>query len=149
MTIRYSVQLLAPATLAIIMATARISAQNDSRNEVRFQEAMQKAQVEGDLTAAIKIYQTIASDKSNRSLAARALMQLGQCYEKQGSTEARKAYQRVLREFADQARPAEEARTRLAKLNTSSTQTEVVARKLTQSLGTPALRTVSRDGRYS
>ena len=43
-------------------------------------------------------------------MAARALVQLGQCYEKLGSTEAESAYRRVLREYADQDDPVLQAR---------------------------------------
>jgi len=73
--------------------------------------------VDGDLKAAIALYeQAVAAAGSNRLVAARALVQMGQCYEKLGSAEAQKAYQRVVRDFADQAEPLELARTRLAAL---------------------------------
>jgi Tol biopolymer transport system component len=149
MTILYRIQPLAHVALAGIMVLAPVAAQTASENEIRFREAIHKEQVEGDLTGAMKTYQTLASAKGNRSLAAKALVQLGRCYEKQGNIEARKLYERVLREFADQARAAEDARMRLAKMNASRPPTEVTARRLTELLPVFGPRTVTRDGRYT
>jgi Tol biopolymer transport system component len=147
MTMRNTIPLLSHIALAIMAAAA--TAQTAAQNEVRLREAMHKEQVEGDLPTAIRIYQSIASDKGDRSLAAKALVQLGRCYEKQGNTEARKAYERVLREFADQGPAASEARTRLARMKPPARRTEMAARRLTQPMGAYPLRTVTRDGRYT
>ena len=70
------------------MMVAPLPAQIVSQNEIRFREARHKEQVEGDLNGAIKLYQSIASAQGDRSLAAKALVQLGRCYEKQGNAEA-------------------------------------------------------------
>jgi Tol biopolymer transport system component len=87
-----------------------------------FQQALVKEQAAGDLNGAIAIYQRIVRDfTSDRALAAKALVQLGQCYEKLGSTEARKAYQRVVTDYADQADQLTLARARLAALAAAST----------------------------
>jgi len=149
MTIRRALQLLSHTAAVLLVAAAPAVAQTVSQNEIRFREARHKEQVEGDLGAAIKLYQRIASVKSERSLAARALVQLGRCYEKQGNAEARKAYERVLREFGDQSAEANEARMRLAKINPAGPRTGVAARKLSPPLRAYPLRTVTRDGRYT
>ncbi len=82
-----------------------------------FQQALVKERAEGNLDEAIKLYQRIVREyASDRTLAAKALIELGQCYEKLGNTEARKAYERVLRDYADQEEMATQARTRLAAL---------------------------------
>ena len=47
-------------------------------------------------------------------MAAKALLRLGECYEKQGDAEARKAYERLVKEFADQKDQARDAQVRLA-----------------------------------
>lgn len=87
-----------------------------------FQQALVKEQAAGDLNAAIVIYQRIVRDfASDRALVAKALVQLGQCYEKLGSTEARKAYQRVVTEYADQPDQLTLARARLAAIAAAST----------------------------
>src|SRR5215468_5504482 len=149
MTIRHALQLFSLAAAALLVAAAPAVTQTVSQNEIRFREARHKEQVEGDLNAAIKLYQSIASVKGDRSLAARALVQLGRCYEKQGNAEARKAYERVLREFGDQSAEAGEARMRLAKINPTGPRTEVAARKLTPPLASNSPATVTRDGRYT
>jgi Tol biopolymer transport system component len=85
-----------------------------------FQQALVKEQAEGDLRAAIGLYQRIVNEfAADRSLAARALVQMGQCHERLGNQEAEAAlaaYRQVLEEYADQPEPVEQARTRLAAL---------------------------------
>jgi Tol biopolymer transport system component len=90
-----------------------------------FQQALVKEQVEGDLRAAIALYQRIVGEFSaDRALAARALVQMGQCHEKQGNQEAQGAYRQVLEEYADQVESADQARARLAALNRPATRGE-------------------------
>jgi len=86
--------------------------------ELALRATMEKETVAGDLKGAIEEYRTIATTyaKSNRAVAARALLRLAGCYEKLGGEQARTTYQRVLSEFADQTQVAEQARTRLAAL---------------------------------
>jgi len=85
----------------------------DDRAEVALQAALKKEAVDGDLKGAIELYQKIAQS-TNRAAAAKALVHMGQCYEKLGDAEARKAYERVVREFADQREAAQEARKHLS-----------------------------------
>ena len=71
--------------------------------------------MEGNLRAAIQMYQAVADGKdSGRAIAARALLRIGHCYEKLGSIESKKAYERVVRQYGDQVQIANEARQRLA-----------------------------------
>jgi hypothetical protein len=51
----------------------------------------------------------------SRKTAAEALVHMGQCYEKLGDAESRKAYERVLREYGDQKEAAMVARARLGR----------------------------------
>ena len=63
-----------------------------------FQQALVKERTEGNLPEAIKLYQTIVQKySSDRKLAAKALFQIGQAYEKLGNAEARSAYGRSIR----------------------------------------------------
>ncbi|MEE8200589.1 MAG: hypothetical protein V3R29_05400, partial [Candidatus Acidoferrales bacterium] len=87
----------------------------------------------------------------NRPAVAKALLQMGQCYEKLGNAEAREAYERVLRDYAEQAEQVGAARARLAALtqpaNTTSVSTMVV-RRVWKDLGADYFGRPSPDGRY-
>jgi TolB protein len=82
-----------------------------------FQEALAHEEVKGDLDKAIATYQAILTRfAADRPVAARALVHLARCYERLGRPEAAATYDRVIRDYADQAAPASEARTRRASL---------------------------------
>jgi TolA-binding protein len=84
---------------ALIMAAAATTALAQAP-DLQFRAAQQKETVEGDLTSAIKLYASVADSKTTPpALAARALVGLGRCYERLGSTEAPKAYERVVAQF--------------------------------------------------
>jgi len=102
---------------AALLLAVLAAGQKNNQAEVQLKAAMHKELVDGDLKGALEQYQKIlASFGSNRAVGAKALVQIGQCYEKLGKSEARSAYERVLREFADQPEPARVARERLAAL---------------------------------
>jgi Tol biopolymer transport system component len=84
-----------------------------AQGESALQRAIRKETLDGDLKGAIESYKKLAQDK-NRTVAAKALVRLGECYEKLGNSEARKAYERVVREFGDQKEEAAAANVRLA-----------------------------------
>jgi len=106
-----------PAIWILTVALLAWAAPNDKQAEVLLQAAMKLEMVDGNLDAAIQQYKKImANHADSRLVAAKALVQMGQCYERLGSVEARKAYERVVREYADQREPAEQARVRLAAL---------------------------------
>jgi Tol biopolymer transport system component len=92
----------------------------DNKAEVAIQAAIKTETVDGDLRGAIEQYKKIAAQPgAGRATVATALLRLGQCYEKLGSSdtqEARKAYEQVVREYGDQAAVAAEARSKLAAL---------------------------------
>jgi Tol biopolymer transport system component len=86
-----------------------------------FQQALVKEQADGDLRGAIDLYERIARDfADDAALAARALIQMGQCYERLGSQEARNAYRQVLERYPNEAESAAQARARLAALTRPS-----------------------------
>src|SRR5438105_11320383 len=103
---------IAMGMLALIGGTILAQSGNDL-----FQQALVKERTEGNLPEAIKLYQSIVQKYgSDRKLVAKALFQIGQAYEKLGNAEARKAYERIAREFADQKEVAADAGRRLAAL---------------------------------
>lgn len=119
-----------------------------------FQQALQKEHAQGDLDGAISLYQKIVDNLTDArdALVARALLQLGKIYEKLGAdlvVEAIRAYERVVREYADHPAIVAEAQSRLAVLvdfaDTADTQKALTIRKLldTEFDGPP-----SPDGRY-
>ena len=107
----------APAALA-----TGATAQRADQAEVQLQAALHVELSEGDLERAIELYRGIVDTYAgNRNLVARALLRMGQCYEKLGEPEAQDIYQRVLREYADQAEPVAAVRARLAALEVEPT----------------------------
>jgi Tol biopolymer transport system component len=116
--------------------------------ETLFGSAQHQEEVEGNLEKAIQTYQqVVAKAGGNRALAANAQLRIGMAYEKLGRVEAAKAYQSVVRDFADQADAASQARTRLAALAPAATGVAPVStRKLWEQ---PLIGgTVSPDGRF-
>ena len=144
-------RLLAVTMLAGLLLTSLVIAQKDEHGEVMLQAAKQKQLVEGNLEAAIQLYKNILANQSgNHAVAAKALLELGQCYEKLGNTEARKAYERILREYADQNEAAAQARTRLTALsgNVAPRSSEMVTRRVWAGPDVDVLGSISPDGRY-
>ena len=89
--------------------------------EQLFQSGLYQEEVEGNLTKAIEIYEKILTDfPGNRSVAAKAQLQIGICYEKLGREMAEDAYQKVIAEFADQPEVVRAARARLNALKKPS-----------------------------
>jgi tetratricopeptide (TPR) repeat protein len=105
-------------TIVALVAFSAVASSQTPSGHALFQQALAKERVEGNLPEAIKLYERVVAEfASDRALAARALVQVGQCYEKLGRDEAVKAYERLVRDFADQEDAVEQARVRLAALN--------------------------------
>ena len=91
-----------------------------------FQQALVKERADGQLREAIALYERIVREFSaDRELAANALLRVGRCYETLGNSEAQRAYQRVVDEYADQATMVAEARGRLRALRRPLEDAEV------------------------
>jgi len=137
--------------LAGLLSASLAIGQRNDQAEVLLQAANHKQLVEGQLEEAIQLYKSILANYSgNRAVAAKALLEMGQCYEKLGNTEARKAYERLLRDYGDQSEAATEARKRLAVLsgNGATRTSEMVTRRVWTGPGGYVLGSVSPDGRY-
>ena len=105
--------------VALALLSAGISARqsgNTASPESLMGQALHQEEVEGDLRAAIGTYIRVVTDtRASRKLVATALFHLGLCYERFGESESRKAYERIVREFADQTDVVALARGRLAR----------------------------------
>jgi Tol biopolymer transport system component len=114
--------------------------------EVALRAAMETETVEGDLSAAIEQYGKLAGS-SNRAVAARALIRMAGCYEKLGVAKARTTYERVVKEFSDQAESVATAHARLEALRSPAVSESGLS--LRQVWNGPWVNgTVSSDGRF-
>jgi Tol biopolymer transport system component len=101
------------ATVTMIGGTPTAAASQRSA-DARLQEAMNVELVAGEVSRAIVLYrQIIDQHPGDRRTVARALASLGRSFEKTGSADARSTYQRIVRDYADQAEPLRFARERL------------------------------------
>lgn len=145
---RLILSLLGIMTVVVAVAARPVNAQAGAD---LFQQGLRKERVEGDIRAAIAIYERVAGEHaSNRALAARALVQLGGAYEALGKAEARMAYQRVVRDYSDQADQATIARSRLAALTPGggvANAGQPVVRRVWAGEGVDGLGAPTRDGR--
>lgn len=139
-------------TLSAVLLASPLTGQNSDSAEVQLKTATHLELVDGDLKAAIEKYKKIITNTSgSRSVAAKALLQMGQCDEKLGIADARRAYERVVRDFADQREIAAQARVRLAALEpgTSGNHGPVMAsRRVWSGADLDTNGAVSADGRY-
>jgi Tol biopolymer transport system component len=122
--------------------------------EVQLKAAEHKQQVEGDLKGAIEQYRKLAQGR-DRTVAAKALVRMGECYEKLGDAqarEARKAYERVVSEYADQPEPTKVARERLSAITAggggATGRSEVAMRRIWAAGRDWRPVNMSPDGRY-
>jgi hypothetical protein len=113
----------------------------------RFESALYKEQVEGDLTGAIQLYKQVGSSKdAGRPLAAKALLRMAHCYEKLGNSDAKTTYERIVREYADQGEAAGHARRALVKYEIARSGAGELATRRIATLPGPA--DVASDGRH-
>lgn len=119
-----------------------------------FQQALVAERSAGDLQKAIDLYgEVVKQAGSDRALAVRALLQMGGAYEKLGKTEAKKAYEQIVREFGDQTTAVAAARERLARIDQPAvTERAAASEGLKSSLlwaeVGDASGEVSRNGQY-
>ncbi len=122
--------------------------QRKDEPELWLQAAIQAETVDGDLKSATEQYKkVIARQSASREVVAKALVRLGECYEKLGSREARKIYERVLREYADQKEAAAEARARLGHHVAAASASGIVTRQVWTGPKLQTVGSVSPDSR--
>jgi Tol biopolymer transport system component len=131
----------------VVAATAAAFGMPVQSGHDLFQQALVKERAEGELQEAIDLYDRIVRDfPDDHVLAAKALVQMGQCYEKLGKAEAKRAYERVIRDYADQAEPLQVARARLAAL-TRPPRHEMTVRRVWADPMADVSGQISPDGR--
>ena len=108
-----SLRLCVSLTLALLLLST-LSAQTDAERQL--ETAVYRETVLGDVPSAITIYRDLLTQKAvPRSIAARALWQLGLCQEKLGQRrDAHATYSRLSRDFAAETAIAAQARGKLA-----------------------------------
>jgi len=145
-------KLLTATILTAVLVLAATPPQKENRAEVALRAAMDKEMVDGNLGAAIEMYKRIvAHPGGNRAVAAKALVHIGQCQEKLGQAEARKAYEQVVRQFADQAEQAQVARGRLSALagtRSRAAGSAMAIRRIWSGPDVDVLGAPSADGKY-
>ena len=140
------------ATLVTVLAgSVLLLAQAPRSVEVELKAAQHKEEVEGDLQGAITLYRAVVdrAGRTDRGVAATALLRMADVYRKLGDTQARAAYERVTREFADQLESAASARRHLTALGApQASQAERVARQIPNGGELGGGSAPSPDGRY-
>jgi Tol biopolymer transport system component len=95
-----------------------------SQNEYdQFQKALMLERADGKLQEAITLYRQVVSESQDESLAAKAQLQIGICYEKLGQNEARAAYQTVIDKYPRQLETVKTAKERIARLVSEMAET--------------------------
>jgi Tol biopolymer transport system component len=146
------VGLIGAALLAVFLAALLAAGQKNDQAELALKAAIKTETVDGNLKGAIEQYKKIAAQPgADRATVATALLRMGQCHEKLGNAEARTAYERLVREFGDQAEQAQAARARLAALAGTPSRTvgaEMTIRRVWSGPGMDVTGSPSPDGRY-
>jgi tetratricopeptide (TPR) repeat protein len=138
-------------TIILLLAFAMLaSAVQTKPASVLLQEGLYAEEIEGNLEAAIQVYERILKHfPKDRPVAAKALLHIGLSYEKLGRGEARKAYERVLREYADQPEAVSAARVRLTTLGQQEADQGPVVRQVWADAADPKFTGApSPDGKY-
>jgi Tol biopolymer transport system component len=114
--------------------------------EQLYQAGIYAEEVDGDLQKAIQIYtQIIENFGDKKEIAADAQLHIGLCYEKLGKSEAIKAYEQVLENYAGQAKQVAAARERLAALQTAAPK-QIASVKILEGPNASQAKMISPDG---
>lgn len=140
-------QLVTVFIVGVLLAGSLVAQQKPQ--EIALQAAMRTETVAGDLRGAITQYQEIVDKyaKTDRAVAATALVRLAECHHKLGEQQATRLFERVLREFADQKDAVAIATTRLGHSKAVATSTGMINRQVWTGRTVDALGTISGDGR--
>src|SRR6185295_8623885 len=122
-------RILAATAAGLALAAVPGAAQKSDPPEVLYRLALEKQVADGDPAAVIDLYKKVAAAPNvSPALAAQALVQMGQAYQRLGSSaDARTAYERVVREYASQTVARIEAETRLKGLQAKEARQESCA----------------------
>jgi Tol biopolymer transport system component len=134
--------------VATITATG-IGAQQGTPADALLGQALHLEEVESNFAGAIEIYKKVAADpKAPRTTVARSLLQLGGCYERLGQqVEARAAFERVVKNYADSGVVLAVARERLAAMQAGAAGPSERVITTDRTLGGIGVQRWSPDGR--
>ena len=134
------------AFIGVLLTTSGF--QTSPEYKILFEKAKFTMETKGDLNGAINLFNDIIKKyPKEREYAAKSQLYIGLCYEKLGTAEARKAYERVVREYADQSDIVNQAKGRLAALNTpGETKGFITRRILADASGVGG--NLTSDGKY-
>jgi Tol biopolymer transport system component len=127
--------------IALCVLTS-IAVAQQNKSEQLYQQALFDMEGKGDYAKAIESFTLVMTKfPKEKATAAKALLNIGRCYEKLGKNEAQKAYERIIKDFKDQTLVVAEARARLETLKQSEPSKRLILPG--SPLGAP-----SKDGRY-
>ncbi|MBU2444988.1 MAG: tetratricopeptide repeat protein, partial [Bacteroidetes bacterium] len=133
--------------VALCVLTSIASAQQNKAEQM-YQQALYDMEGKGDYAKAIESFNLVVTKfPKEKATAAKALLNIGRCYEKLGKDEAQKAYERVIKEYGDQRDVVAEARARLAVI-VGKENKEFSIRKVKEGTDVGFEGAVSPDGRY-
>jgi Tol biopolymer transport system component len=136
-------------TLSVALGGAVLVARQRTA-DVALRAAIETETVRGDVKGAIEQYKHVVETygKSDRAIAAQALLRMAEAHQKLGDSEAQTIYQRVIREYPDQKEVAAMARARVDGTGAGGRDSRMVARQVwTAPPKGDIFGTVSRDGR--
>lgn len=132
--------------MLVLGATAVMFAADGGHN--LFQKGLAKERVEADIRGTMRIYeQVIRENARDHKLAAQALFRIAECHLALGDKEARKAYERLLRDYPDQKEIVTQAQGRLAAMSGARTSGTMAKRLLCKGCGDTG-GDLSPDGRW-
>jgi len=139
--------------LALVVAFVLAGAGQQNAEQL-YKTGLYEEEVGGNLQKSIEIYQDILKRfPDNRGIAAMAQLHIGLCYDKLGTSEAEKAFQKVLDNYPEQSEAVREAKEKLAVLLRSRAfiktgDAEFRLRQVWSGAGVDILGAISPDGRY-
>lgn len=153
MRLHHSTGFLIAGAITLLLGGAAAQSPRPAGAQADLRAAMDKANVDGDLAAAIKQLQAIVDKygRTDRVTAATALMQMAECYQKLGDAQARAAYERIVREFADVPKVVATARSRLSALKggaRAAAPATLALRRVYDGPGLDWCNGLSSDARY-
>jgi len=109
-------RLMVSAAMAVVLVLALSGAGQQSAEQL-YKSGLYEQEVGGDLQKAIGIFQDILKRfPDSREAAAKAQLHIGLCYEKLGTAEAEKAFQKVIDNYPEQSGAVMEAKEKLSAL---------------------------------
>jgi len=134
------------ALMAVIIIVSGF--QDSPQYKILFEKAKFTMETKGDLNGAINLFNDIIKKyPKEREYAAKSQLYIGLCYEKLGVAEARKAYERVVRDYTDQSDIVAQAKVRLAVLGSPGDKKGFITRRvLTDASDVGEILTA--DGKY-